>query len=202
MKNILIALFTLSFVTPLYGGEKKAGQVINPEQLKKLISEAAALDRRLWDRILKSGAANPAFLAQEGGETLTFHVISIILTPGALKPDVKEFIGFKTNPPNVTKVSEAFDPLPKGTGLVSVLHPEYIRSLAWEVTGDAIKGTFNFESANGAYDGAAGFVAQYAEAENPSSLYVSAFILEPDGIKLIRESPEKKWKQASPKAGP
>jgi hypothetical protein len=161
---------------------KKVEQVLEPSRLKKLISEAAAMDRRLWNHIIKTGSADPSFLVQEGGETLTCHVISIAITRDASKPSEKRFIEFRPSPPDPSKLGEAFDPEERGSGLLSILHPEYIRDLNWEASGEAVKGTFNFEPTNGAYHGTAGFVAQYAEADNPSSLYVSAFILEPQGI--------------------
>jgi hypothetical protein len=174
-------------------GQQQAA-ALDPSRLKSLISEAAAIDRGVWDSIGKAGGyVDPSFIVEKDGETLTCHMI--LITPPDPKSGEQRFIQFS---PTVDPalLAEAIDPGVRGTGLSSIQHPEYIRDLEWEVSGEAVKGAFAFEAANGAYRRRAKFVARFSEGED-SDMYISAFDLDSEGVRIERGGPTKKWKRAS-----
>ena len=164
---------------------------IDAEDLKSLIAEAAATNRRLMGDIATMGQVDPVYLIEEYGETLTCHMI--ILTIAQPKPGEGRFVELSTTA-KPADLSEALH-APSGGSVCSILYPEYISGLDWENDGMKLEGRFDFEATNKAYKGGAAFVA-VTESGRREDLYVSSFILDSEGLRLDRADKKAKWERS------
>lgn len=161
---------------------------IDADDLKSLIAEAAATNRKFMGDIAAMGQVDPVYLIEEYGETLTCHMI--VLTIAQPKHDKGRFVelGTTTRPADLSNALHA----PSGGSVCSIVYPEYISRLNWESEGRKVEGTFDFEATNQAYSGRAAFVA-ITESGKKEDLYVSSFILESEGLRLDRADKKAKW---------
>lgn len=164
-------------------------------QLKRHLSAAAAMDSEQFAKFASGDVVNPEAITSEGG-TLTDHLMFGTLTP---REGQEFFFRFK-GPADPAKIGEALNPASRE--LVSVIHPEYITSLEFEIKGSTLVGQVEFTATNGIYEGAVGFEAVHAGSEE-AGWTINAFILERDGSRLERKGKEGEWKRktAAPNGG-